>query len=207
MTASYETSLHEAGFDAVAYLKQRGIERETAASYRLGIVNDKWPEHEPYQGMLAIPYRTKLGGVVSLKFRRAHDCTEGCQHAKYISPYPTRLYNTIALDEADREGFICVTEGEIDAIILDSCGFPAIGIPGVESWKAHPEWGAVLAGYPRVHTFVDPDEPGDRLGKSIAQCLGPGVRTVRLPRDVNDYYREHGRDEFKRRINERIQDR
>jgi DNA primase len=200
-TASFETSLREGGWTAAAYLKARGITREIAACYRLGVVNDKFPEWQQYEGMLCIPYVTKLGGVVSLKFRRPHKCTDECEHAKYISPYSTRLFNPLALEAADREGYVCITEGEFDAIVLDTCGFPAVGIPGVESWKAHPEWVSMLAGVPRVYVFADPDEPGARLGKAICGGL-QAARVVRLLGgvDVNESYVKSGRDEFRREV-------
>lgn len=207
-TASYETSLQEGddGWTVAGYLKARGITREIAESYRLGVVNDKFPEHAAYKGMLSIPYRTSLGGIVSLKFRRPHNCTADCAHSKYVGPYPTRLFNTVALDAADREGFVCITEGEIDAITIDSAGFPAVGIPGVESWKAHPEWAGVFSGYSRVYMCPDEDEAGSRLAKTIQGDLsGDRLRVIRLGgTDVNDYYVKSGREQFMEEFSERI---
>jgi DNA primase len=203
MAASYETTLHEAGWEAAAYLKARGIDKDAAKSYRLGLVNNAWPDHAQYAGMLCIPYITTLGGVVSLKFRRPHTCGEQCQHAKYISPYDTRLYNAVALDKADQLGYICVCEGEFDAIILDHAGFPAVGIPGVECWSAHPEWAGLFTGHQRVFVFCDPDEPGERLGKAIVRSVGSAVRCVSLGADVNDYFSNEcggDRNEFRERI-------
>jgi hypothetical protein len=185
------------------YLAGRGITEDVAVDYGLGVVDGSLPEHEAYKGMLCIPYLTPLGGVVSLKFRRAHDCTSECEHAKYISPYPTRLFNTSALDRADDLGYVFLTEGEIDAILLDSCGFPAIGVPGVECWQQHDEWRSLLAGYPRVFVPFDRDEAGRRFSEQVRRSLKPGVAVLAgLPgeaegaRDVGDGFRVVGRAAF-----------
>src|SRR5580704_13147941 len=133
---AYAETLFIPGSQAQSYLLGRGIAPEVADAYRLGEVDGSIPEHASYKGWISIPYLTKLGGVVSLKFRRISG--EG---VKYIGPYPTRIYNTLAFERAEQLGYIGICEGEIDAITTDSlCGIPTVGIPGVETWKAHPEW-------------------------------------------------------------------
>ncbi len=52
-----------------------------------------------------------------------------------ISGALIRLFNLRAIAEA--EDLICITEGEIDAISLESVGLPAVGVPGANSWKRH----------------------------------------------------------------------
>lgn len=203
MCASYQSALLAPGSLsglARGYLSGRGIDLEEVGSYRLGLVDDSHAEHANYQGMLAIPYLTKLGGVVSFKFRQAHDCTEACEHAKYYGPYESRLYNTIAMDKADRLGWIAVTEGELNALTLDAlCGMPAVGIPGAEMWKAHPEWRELFKGYQRVLFFPDADEAGERLAGMIGRDIDT-LKIVRLPygADANKAYLEIGADEIRR---------
>lgn len=185
---------------ARGYLASRGITEEASASYRLGMVDSSFDEHAKYAGMICIPYVTKLAGVVSLKFRQPHDCTEACGHAKYISPYETRLYNTIAMDKADQLGWIAATEGELNALTLDGlCGIPAVGIPGAEMWKAHPEWRELFRGYSRVLFFPDDDEAGERLAGMIGRDIDT-LKIVRLPNgaDANRAYMETGPDEIRR---------
>jgi hypothetical protein len=201
--AAYNRSLLEGYSPASNYLQSRGIDADMIVNYRLGVVNGSQPEHEQYTGMLCIPYETGLGGVVSLKFRRPHDCTAECEHSKYISPYPTRLFNTPALNRADELGYVFLCEGEIDAILLDSCGFPAVAVPGVESWQAHPEWVSVLSGYARVLVPFDRDEAGRRFFEAVRRDFRPGaVVPAGLPgedrgaADIGDAYRICGRDEF-----------
>ena len=82
-----------------------------------------------------------------------------CKHQKTYTPYPTRLYNTLAMDRADELGYVAVCTGEINTITLDHpCGIPAVGVPGDETWRKHPEWRRMFAGYSRVLVFPDDDE-------------------------------------------------
>lgn len=196
MAYTYHHSLLGATGDGPAarakdYLSSRGVGLHAIISYQLGVVDGSYDDHEHYKGMVVIPYKTRLGGTVSLKFRRSHDCSEmGCEHSKYITPYPTRLYNTLAMDVADRTGTIALVEGELNAITLtEFCALPAVGIPGVETWTAHKEWPALFAGYHEVLMFPDDDEAGWNLAEAVKRQIDT-VRIVRLPdgMDANQAY-------------------
>ncbi len=191
----YQNTLafHQPGSPALSYLLGRGIDEEVIAAYRLGVVDGTIPEHASYQGWICIPYLTRLGGVVSLKFRRLSG-----DGSKYISPYPTRIYNTMALDQAERLGYVAICEGEFDAIVLDGlCGIPAVAIPGVETWKAHPEWVELFRGFQRVMIFADQDEPGQDMAKRILRELDT-AELVSLPaKDVNESYLAAGADKIR----------
>lgn len=199
MASSYERALSE---DARNYLTGRGLGPEAVTAYRLGQVDALHAEHAQYAGMLCIPYLSRAG-VVSLKFRRLDLAGK-----KYINPgYQTRLFNTPAMDVSDRTGVIGIAEGEIDAIILTHyCGIPAVGVPGVESWKQHPEWRELFRGYPKVLIFQDNDEinpntglrPGEELSKQIIRDIEQ-AQVVRLPaHDVNDTFLAGGRDAIRK---------
>lgn len=204
MASSYQQAMNQ---EVADYLYSRGIGSSVIANYRLGVVDESHPEHARYAGMICIPYITSLAGVVSLKFRQPHECGDDCTHAKYISPYETRIYNPLALDGADLLGYVAITEGEIDAMTLDYfCGIPAIGIPGVETWKHHPEWRELFRGFRRVLVFPDNDEinpvTGERPGAELAARIAHDIDTakvLRLPAaDVNKTYLEYGPDEIRR---------
>ena len=188
---------------ALSYLHGRGIVPQVGDAFRLGVVDGSIPEHAPYKGWISIPYLTRLGGVVSLKFRRLSG-----DGPKYLSPYPTRIYNPLAFDQAERLGYVAICEGEFDAIVLDGlCGIPAVAIPGVETWKAHPEWRELFTGFTRVLLFMDRDEdrktPDGKVrnaGRELTQQLISSLDTaqlVALPgdvKDVNACYLKYGAD-------------
>ena len=193
---TYQKALGRSGR---SYLNDRGITDQVIASYRLGQVDGSNDDHSMYTGMICLPYITKLGGVVALKFRQQHDCNQECSHSKYLTPYPTRIYNPLAFGRADRQGLIGITEGEIDAITLDGlCGIPAVGIPGVETWTKHREWAELFRGYSKVIIFRDDDEPGERLAAAITSDIDT-AHVVRFPfKDANATYVALGANEVRR---------
>lgn len=164
-------------------------------AYRLGMVDGSIAEHAPFTGWISIPYLTRLGGVVQIKFRR----TDESDGPKYMgSGGAPRLYNTIALDAAEALGYVAVCEGEFDAIILDGlCGIPAVGIPGVDTWGSRPEWREIFAGFTKVLVFADQDEPGQKLAARILRDLDT-AQLVQLPaKDVNEAYLQFGADKIR----------
>jgi DNA primase len=202
--ASFETAVSRYQLDlqgdtsAQAYLEKRGIGPLAAASFRLGVVRTPITGHETYRGRLAIPYLTPAGPV-NLRFRclRAHDCkTEGCP--KYLSAEgaQTNLFNVLDLKKPSP--FICVAEGEIDAMTLSMSGLPAVGVPGVENWEKH--FSRCLDDFDKVFSFADPD----KAGRKFASFLAREVRAVpvRLPEgeDVNSLYVRSGADALRKLI-------
>jgi DNA primase len=184
--------------NAQAYLATRGIGQAVAAQFRLGVVTCPQVGHEALRGRLVIPYLTPAG-VVNLRFRclRAHDCkAEGCPKYLGIEGMDTNLFNV--LDLRKDSPFICVTEGEIDALTLSMAGLPAVGVAGVENWKAH--FARCLEDFSRILIFAD----GDKAGRKFASFLAREVRAVpiRLPdgQDVNSLYVRDGADALRKLI-------
>lgn len=183
---------------AEAYLMSRGITLEVAAGYALGVVVDPLPGHDLFEGRLSIPYLTNAGPV-NMKFRciKHHDCkASGCP--KYIA-WPgldTNLYGVQSYARA--EDFMCVTEGELDALTLNMLGIPSIGIPGASNWKPH--WNKVLDDFAIVYVFSD----GDAAGKEFAKRLVAEVNAVNIKmpegEDVNSMYLKEGAQYLRNRI-------
>lgn len=208
MCGTYQSAITD---EARSYLHGRGITDGTIVSYRLGVVAGV-PEHQDYQGMISIPYLTSLAGVVGFKFRQPHTCTEHCLHHKYLTPYPSRIFNAKAFDQAERLGYIAICEGEFDAIILDSmCGIPAVAVPGAETWVKHKEWRLLFQGFDRVLVFQDNDADrevmvgGKRVvknaGKDLTRAILSDVPTAQLvsfagvpKKDVTEIYLAYGAD-------------
>jgi len=176
--------------ETAAYLMKRGIGRDEALAFRLGIVADPAPGHEKYRGMLAIPYLSKAGYPVTVRFR----CLQEHNHRDYFhGKYNTvkddipRMYGIPSVHHAGEE--IHVTEGELDAIILNKLGLHAVAIPGANMWFGRHR--RMLAGFNRVWTWADPDDAGAELTGKITRQLR-SAKAVRLRADVTDTYMEHG---------------
>jgi len=179
--------------EAVQYLEGRGISKDIAQQFMLGIITDAAPGHEMHEGWLSIPYITALGHCVGYKFRRLDD-----GKPKYGSPQgqKSHLYNVsdITLDTHS----IVVCEGELDAIILSGmCKIPAVGVPGVTAWKPH--FTKLFTGFDTVYIVGDNDvkedgsNPGADFARRVAGELING-QIVSLPpnMDINDLYLTEG---------------
>lgn len=184
---------------ALSYLDGRGVPPVAADSFRLGLVHDAPPEHRQYEGMLSIPI-LKRGVVQGMRFRCiAEECKVNTreedhgEHSKFKSVRGGRtwLYGTDAM--LNRTDELDLTEGEPDAWILSGVlGLSAVGIPGVDTWKANPWWALLFEGHRKIRFWADPDKAGARLADQVVRDLGQNVAIVDLPDDVSWTYRDHG---------------
>lgn len=180
-----ETTRHQANVDQAAeYLSARGLSRDTSERFRLGVVGT----NEEYAGRLAIP-AIGPNGVYSIRYRSRHD-----EDPKYLghADLPVRLFNLRALFEA--QDTIHVTEGELDAISLDQCGLPAVGVCGVNQWKKHHH--RMFVGFSRVYIWSDGDEPGRAFAQRVANDIS-SARVVSIEgegMDVNALLVKEGAD-------------
>lgn len=187
--STYQADL-ASDISALGYLAGRGISREAAATFRLGVVRRPLAGHEHYAGRLAIPYMTPAG-VVNLRFRclQSHDCKEA-DCPKYLSAEGsgTNLFNV--LDLKKDSPFICVAEGEIDTMSLSLAGLPAVGVPGVKAWQKH--FSRCLEDFEVIYAFGDGDSDGGKFSNFLARETR--ARPIRMPKgcDVNDVYRTSG---------------
>ena len=135
--------------------------------------------------MLSIPYirepRSERYSVVSIRYR----CLEQHEHSGH-GKYNTetgdrpRLYNTVELLKPHTE--IAITEGELDAIAATQAGVPAVGIPGVTSWR---EWFTpAFLGYDVVWILSDGDDPGRVMARNLLNTL-PNARHITMPEGVD----------------------
>ena len=171
---------------AADYLATRGLSVDEAKMFHLGVVENPLPGHEGYKGKLVIPYTTP-SGVVDLRFRSIHG-----EDPKYIGlpGAKTTMFNAQAVLNAEQ--YICVTEGEIDAItVAVKTSHPAVGIPGANNWK--PYYSKILDDFETVIVLADGDSPGLEFGKKISRELG-NVNIVQMPEghDVNSIVIQEG---------------
>ena len=187
--------------EAINFLADRGISKEVADQYLLGSIVLPVAGHENYKGWLSIPYLTVMGHCVGFKFRRLD---EG--KPKYGAPLGQKghLYNVSDIILSSE--YIAVCEGELDTIIASAIlGVPAVGVPGVQAWKAH--FNRMFTGYGRVYVIGDNDlkddgtNPGAEFSRMVAQEIG-NATIVSLPAgmDLNDLYLAKGIEETKRTI-------
>ncbi|WP_307816221.1 MULTISPECIES: toprim domain-containing protein [unclassified Streptomyces] len=188
-TARYEGALTRTP-DAVAYLKNRGLSEDNAASFRLGYVESPLPGHEVARGMLSIPYLTR-SGVVTLRFRRIGD-GDGPKY-RSVPGDPPRIFNANALLVPSDHIAIC--EGEFDAIASTVAGIPAIGIAGVSAWKSY--FARCFKGYRAVYILADQDDKGQ--GMEFAEKVAEQIKNARISpmpsgHDVNSFVLQNGRE-------------
>lgn len=197
------------------YLHGRGLSESAAQHFRLGVVTDPPPEFARREGWLSIPY-LKRGLVVAIKFRCiAPEChpngpmgggEQHDGHPKYWGQAGGRqwLFNTDALLSTSE--WIEIDEGEMDVIAHWDAGFAAVGVPGVDAWRAHDQWPLVFSGHPRRRMWKDNDRmppvaegekpklpPGQLLANRICEDL-PGTLEVSVEphKDVSKFYYEEG---------------
>lgn len=178
--------------DAQAFLEKRGIDLEFARSVGLGVVRNPEALHQPYDGRLAIPYITDAGPVqMAFRCLKDHDCkAEGCVKILRPKGWPNRLYGVQSMTQADE--WIAVAEGEIDAMILQMIGIPAVGVPGSEVFKEH--WPNVFEDFSRVYIFADGDQAGDDMISKWRERIDTAVISAQMPHkeDVNSMYLSSG---------------
>ena len=190
--------------EAAEWLEARGLDLEFARSAGLGLVRNPLPGHEGMEGYLAIPYLTNRGPV-NMNFRcvQNHNCKEIPNHSKYRKRKgsPVNLFGVQSVAWAT--DWIVVTEGEIDALIWQQIGVPALAVPGAENWKDY--WANLLEDFSRVYLAEDGDNAGKDLWVAMSEHVDQSntmVIRMRMPdgEDTNSMYLKHGKDYLLGRI-------
>jgi replicative DNA helicase len=219
--ASFEKALlgSEKG---MAYLASRGISRESAIKWKLGLkseppevhkirVKDKNGDEQLYAepvDWLMIPYLSKQGDIADVKYRT-------------IDPAPKRfkrlggesiLYGEHLLPEAKGKRkatvdalYLC--EGELDAITLDQHGFsPALSTTtGAGSFSPRSYDLIAGCGAKRIYLVYDSDVDGQAGAQKLAKKFADTDREVinlvlEDAKDSNEFFRTHTADDFRQLI-------
>lgn len=170
------------------YLESRGLSLDFADGELLGYVEDPLPGQEQFRGRLSIPYITRAG-CVNLKFRSLEENESGPKYLN-LSGFETNLYHVESLFTGSE--FLCITEGEIDALSLVSCNLPAVGVPGVKAWKSY--YRRCFEDFPIIYGFCDGDEPGRDFGSFLSREVK--ARPIYMPQgqDVNSMLVQEGKE-------------
>lgn len=188
-----------------SYLTARGITKQAANGFLLGLVSDPEPEHQEYEGRLAIPYITHSEQVVGFKFR-CIECVKCEGHGKYLGLPGQRahLYNSRVL--ATSQPLVAVVEGELDAVILSAVvGVPAVGLSGGGAWLPH--FPRCFDGVERVAVVMDNDRkpdgsnPGQGFTEKLLRDLPRGFN-VKPPEgmDLGEWYLSEGPEPIRKAL-------
>jgi DNA primase len=204
--------------EAYSYLQSRGISDADIKQRRIGFCPDT--HHSLYDSPIAktagistgrnsvlhsriiFPYLTPTGQVVDMRGRSLAD-----DAVRYKGPFGSAF--TRGADEwpygAESVGnSFLVTEGEVKAIVATQHGFPAVGLPGINSWKWRTR---ELAGESVTIVFDSQQDPAineavyqavDKLASRLNEC-----KVVTLPlmgnskMDLDTFILTRGFQEFK----------
>lgn len=181
IVSHYEGQLNNSaeGQTLVNYLKLRGITKETAQFFRLGLVNDPPSDagHDFMVGRLSIPYITHTG-IVQIRFRAIpYDGIPGNPEPspKMMSEAGAKntIYNVSAL--APTNTTVYVAEGESDTWSAHQAGLPTIGFPGARAWRS--VFARALK-FRRIIILADNDDHGE--GMEFAQKVQGDVRGAQI---------------------------
>lgn len=162
----------------VAWLLARGLKQRTITKYRLGFCDDG-----RYRNSISIPYLNPYThDIRTIRFRYLNPISHKYDGIKGASGHLYNVENTLAPK-------VWVCEGEFDSLVLTQAGFPAVSVPGANSFK--PAWKYLFTNCDTVSLVFDADEAGDRAAQRLASLLGDVVadlRIIRLPEglDVTD---------------------
>jgi DNA primase len=176
------------GTDAFEYLtEERGLTRRTIEKYELGF--------DRTRRSIAIPIRDAQGESHSAKFRSIDPDAPGGKGKRGMAR-PASLYPLQILTGHAWPDFVVLCEGELDALLLNQSGIPAVtSTAGTSGWQAHPEWAELFAGW---EVAVIYDAGSERLAAKRAAYLceaGAEAWAVALPlerkEDITNWFMTH----------------
>ncbi len=112
-----------------------------------------------------IPYPDEDGQEVGVRFRVSLDDVEKFKWRSGDKPSP---YGLRLLEEIHSAGYVVLVEGESDCHTLWCYEIPALGIPGVNSWRDG--WTTYLDGIEKIYVVIEPDQGGDTLREKLTDC-------------------------------------
>jgi hypothetical protein len=123
---------------------------------------------QKYQGRPAvrISYRGVDDSEDAVRFRIALEKSEeGDDRFRWRTGSKAALYGLWRLESIKRAGYVVLVEGESDAQTLWYHRIPALGIPGVDTWK--PAWAEQLEEVEKIFAVIEPDQGGNTLREKL----------------------------------------
>jgi len=160
----YHQQYLESGND---YWESRGFNEQTIARFKLGlVVSPKTVDSVYFKGSPTIPYLTPDGYAYQIRVRSPKD--GGPKYLPLVREHPGESKVHLFNARDSLESGVYITEGEIDCITLVQLGYPAVGVPGVSSWRSH--WRYLLEDSEPT-LILDPDEAGNQGREFIKRDL------------------------------------
>lgn len=143
------------------------------------------PGKPRFRGRLMIPLRDTQGNVIAFTGRKLPQtpADDPAFEAKYVNSPETPLFKKGAMlfnfDRArtavDKQGFFLMVEGQLDALRVSTCGYPAVIAP--QGTAVTPEQLGLIKRYDsRLKIFLD----GDRAGQAAAMRVLPMALAAEL---------------------------
>lgn len=152
------------------YWLKRGLFDKTIDEFFLGWDGKRYTIPATYR---LVPFACK---------RRQSEIDDGID-AKYISITGSRsgLFNADCLWTTDK---VVICEGEIDAMLLNQWGFPAVSsTAGAGTFKE--KWAELFLFVPKIWILYDNDEAG-RKGETLVHSILRRAKIVRYPQGIKD---------------------
>lgn len=178
----YKTDLQNS-LTALDYLRNRGIHQKgLLATLKIG-----WTGRA-----ISIPYymNNKLWNV---KYR-IHPDYRMDNEPKYMGhsrPYPCLWPHDYIMKTKEKRKVLCLTEGELDTLLLLQYGIPSVSLPsGASSVSSLLKYRSLLSKWDKVWVIFDQDKAGEKArevmekpckayyGKSIVDMLGAEIEFV-----------------------------
>jgi len=171
------------GCTIAEYASAKGLNEDFL---RLLGLSDVTYAHKP---AIKIPYRATGGTEVAIRYRVALD---GPDRFRWSKGSKAILYGLERLSEAKADSYVVIVEGESDCQTLWLHGFPAIGLPGAQTFHEDRD-APLLDGIAMIYVVIEPDTGGAAVLKWLKRSsIAPRTRLVRLP--VKDPNALHLRD-------------
>lgn len=145
---------------------------------------------------VVIPVKDINGKIIFNKYRRNPFREDGPKYI-YDKGFSSALFNIHTITDK-RDEDIFVTEGETDALLLNSFGLNAVSSTS-GSGTFRPEWADYLKNN-NIYIVYDRDEAGIRGALKVHRML-PFAKIIWLPhdtrgKDVTDYFQTHKQEDF-----------
>ncbi len=164
----------------IEYLNNRGIPNDTIQDYQLGWGNfyNKW--------WITIPIKDKEGSFIFFKLRQ--DPEVGNDKMTYPKGIEAQIYGWEYLED-NLGGTIVICEDELDRLLLDSKGVPAVtSTHGVGTFKE--EWTQYFLELDKVYVCFDNDKAGrdgsERAANLLSDAGVKNVYKITLPPEVGE---------------------